>query len=158
MSSFNATLRVALEAIVGAERVLTDPDSLERYGSDWTRVYQPAPCAIVLPGSIAEVQDIVRLAASERLPLVPSGGRTGLSAGAVAHRGELVLALDRLNSIDDFNAVVLRLDVRVHLPDVVVDHPLREPAEHVLGVIPRRQYARHRPARAAVPTPLSPGI
>mgnify|MGYP001815629089 FL=1 len=105
MSSFDATLRVALEAIVGADRVLTDPDSLQRYGSDWTRVYEPAPCAIVLPGSIAEVQDIVRLAAAERLPLVPSGGRTGLSAGAVAHRGELVLALDRLNTIDDFNAV-----------------------------------------------------
>lgn len=105
VSGLDATVRVALEAIVGAERVLDDPDSLTRYGSDWTRVYTPAPCAIVLPGTIAQVQEIVRLAVAERLALVPSGGRTGLSAGAVAHNGELVLALDRLNSIEEFSPI-----------------------------------------------------
>ncbi|HBO12551.1 MAG TPA: FAD-binding oxidoreductase, partial [Halieaceae bacterium] len=39
------------------------------------------------------------------LAIVPSGGRTGLSAGAVAARGELVLVLDRLNGIEDFSPV-----------------------------------------------------
>ena len=39
------------------------------------------------------------------MALVPSGGRTGLSAGGVACAGELVLALDRLNTIDEFNPV-----------------------------------------------------
>ncbi len=48
---------------------------------------------------------MVRLAAREQLAIVPSGGRTGLSAGAVALNGELVLALDRLNRIEDFNPV-----------------------------------------------------
>jgi FAD/FMN-containing dehydrogenase len=60
---------------------------------------------VALPGSIEQVQDIMRLAAREQLAIVPSGGRTGLSAGAVARNGELVLALDRLNSIEDFNPV-----------------------------------------------------
>ncbi len=105
MSSFDASLRVALEAIVGADRVLTDPESLAHYGCDWTRVYQPAPAAIVLPGSVSEVQDIVRLAAAQQLAIVPSGGRTGLSAGAVAYKGELVVAMDRFNRIADFNPV-----------------------------------------------------
>jgi FAD/FMN-containing dehydrogenase len=94
-----------LRQIVGPERVLIDPDSLQHYGCDWTRVYTPDPVAVVLPGSITEVQDIVRLAVRDKLALVPSGGRTGLSAGAVACRGELVLALDRLNNIDEFNPV-----------------------------------------------------
>ncbi|TGD72968.1 FAD-binding oxidoreductase [Mangrovimicrobium sediminis] len=94
-----------LEAIVGAGRVFTDADSLEHYGRDWTRFYPPAPCAVVLPGSIEEVQAIVHLAAAENLAIVPSGGRTGLSAGGVATRGELVLALDRMNRIEDFNPV-----------------------------------------------------
>jgi FAD/FMN-containing dehydrogenase len=100
----NATLE-QLQQIVGADRVLTDADALLQYGRDWTRVYTPEPVAVLLPGSIAEVQEIVRLAARENLAIVPSGGRTGLSAGAVACRGELVLALDRLNQIEDFNPV-----------------------------------------------------
>ncbi len=105
MAEIDPALRAELEGIVGAERVLTDADSLQHYGRDWTRFYPPAPCAVVLPGSIAEVQEVVRLAARESLTIVPSGGRTGLSAGGVAMRGELVVALDRLSWIEDFNPV-----------------------------------------------------
>jgi FAD/FMN-containing dehydrogenase len=94
-----------LQAIVGETRVLTDDASLGQYGCDWTRFYSPAPCAVVLPGTIEEVQAVVRLAGEHNLAIVPSGGRTGLSAGAVARAGELVLALDRLNAISDFNPV-----------------------------------------------------
>ena len=105
MAQIDNAVLAALAEIVGADRVLTDVDSLQRYGCDWTRVYTPDPAAVLLPGSIEQVQDIVRLAAREQLAVVPSGGRTGLSAGAVARNGELVLALDRLNQIGDFNPV-----------------------------------------------------
>ena len=103
MAAIDNAVLSSLEKIVGSDRVLTDADSLQNYGRDWTRVHTPNPLAIVLPGSIDQVQEIVRLAASEGLAIVPSGGRTGLSAGAVACKGELVLALDRLNWIEDFN-------------------------------------------------------
>ncbi len=105
MADIDASLLDALTAIVGEGRVLLDADSLAHYGCDWTRVYQPAPVAVVLPGSIEEVQALVRLAGERSLAIVPSGGRTGLSAGAVAKDGELLLALDRLNAVGDFNAV-----------------------------------------------------
>ena len=105
MTPIDNTILAALADIVGADRVLTDADSLLQYGRDWTRAYTPHAGAVVLPSTVAEVQDIVRLAAREQLAIVPSGGRTGLSAGAVARNGELVLALDRLNRIEDFNPV-----------------------------------------------------
>jgi len=105
VSQLDPSTLSSLRAIVGADRVLIDSDSLASYGSDWTRVYTPAPCAIVLPGTIEEVQAVIALAAAQQLAVVPSGGRTGLSAGAVAHRGELVIALDRLNQIGHFNAI-----------------------------------------------------
>ena len=105
MADLDPAILARLRQIVGADRVLADADAGQQYGRDWTRVYQPAPSAVLLPGTVAEVQDIVRLAAAENLAIVPSGGRTGLSAGAVARAGELVLALDRLNNIDDFNPV-----------------------------------------------------
>ena len=105
MAEIDSRILAELQDIVGQQRVLTDADSLARYGSDWTRVYPPSPSVVVLPGSVDEVQSIVRLAGRERLAVVPSGGRTGLSAGAVARRGELVLAMDRLSGIEDFNPV-----------------------------------------------------
>ena len=105
MTPISENILTALGDIVGPDKVLTDADSLLQYGRDWTRAYTPDAGAIVLPATISEVQDIVRLAAREQIAIVPSGGRTGLSAGAVARNGELVMALDRLNHIDDFNPV-----------------------------------------------------
>ena len=91
-----------LHGIVGESHVKTDPDSLEHWGCDWTKVRAPAPSAIVFPSTIEEVQAIVRLANEAALALVPSGGRTGLSAAAVAPDGEVVVSFDRMNRIIDF--------------------------------------------------------
>ncbi len=115
-------------------RLLTSPGDLEHYGRDWTRRWTPAPLAIALPASIEEVQAIVRWANEERVALVPSGGRTGLSGGAVAANGELVLGLERMNRVLDFNAVDRTLTVQpgialqaVH--DAARDHGLIYPVD-----------------------------
>lgn len=95
----------ALAAIVGKDRVLTAPEELENYGRDWTKFYTPSPTAITLPASVEEVQAIVKLANELDFAIVPSGGRTGLSGGAVASKGEVVIAMDRLNKVLDFNPI-----------------------------------------------------
>ncbi|HBC18633.1 MAG TPA: FAD-binding oxidoreductase, partial [Alcanivorax sp.] len=78
-----AHAHAALEQLTDllGNRLLTDPQSAERYGVDWTKVWAPAPCAVALPETIDEVQQIVEIANDHGLHLVPSGGRTGLSAG-----------------------------------------------------------------------------
>jgi len=93
-------------------RLLTEPGDLEHYGRDWTRRWTPTPLAIALPSSVDEVQAIVRWANELNVALVPSGGRTGLSGGAVAANGELVLSLERMNRVLDFNAVDRTLTVQ----------------------------------------------
>ena len=93
-----------LMTLVDPGKVLTDAASLEAYGKDWTKHYPPAPTAIVFPKTVEQVQAIVRWANGHRVALVPSGGRTGLSAGAVAANGEVVVAFDYMNQILDFNA------------------------------------------------------
>src|SRR3546814_13158856 len=65
-------------------RLLTAADDLAHYGRDWTRRWTPAPLAIALPATAEEVQGIVRWANQQQVAFVPSGGRTGLSGGAVA--------------------------------------------------------------------------
>ena len=85
---------------------------MEHYGRDWTRRWTPAPLAIALPGSVDEVQAIVRWANERNVAVVPSGGRTGLSGGAVAANGELVLSLERMKSVLGFDAVDRTLTVQ----------------------------------------------
>lgn len=93
-------------------RLLTEPGDLEHYGRDWTRRWTPAPLAIALPASVEEVQGIVRWANDHKVAIVPSGGRTGLSGGAVAAQGELVLSLARMNRVLGFDAVDRTLTVQ----------------------------------------------
>lgn len=93
----------ALKSLVEPGKVLTDADSLNTFGKDWTKHFAPAPMAIVFPKSIEQVQAIVRWANQHMVALVPSGGRTGLSAGAVAAHGEVVVSFDYMNQILEFN-------------------------------------------------------
>lgn len=90
----------------------TDPADLEHYGRDWTRRWTPAPLAIAFPGDPGQVQAVVRWANQEGVAIVPSGGRTGLSGGAVAARGELVLSLERMTRVLAFDAVDRTLTVQ----------------------------------------------
>lgn len=92
-----------LKTLVEPGKVLTDAASLETYGKDWTRQYAPAPSAIVFPKTVEQVQAIVRWANAHKIALVPSGGRTGLSAAAVASNGEVVVSFDYMNQILEFD-------------------------------------------------------
>ena len=99
----NADLAARIAALIGESRVRTDSTSLEAYGVDRSTLWQPAPACVVRPQSVAEVQELLRLANRESFAIVPSGGRTGLSGGAVAMQGEVVLSLEALNQIGPVN-------------------------------------------------------
>ena len=107
-------------------RLTTEPAELEHYGRDWTRRWTPAPLAIALPGTVAEVQAILRWASAQRVAVVPSGGRTGLSGGAVAANGELVLSLERMNKPLAFDAVDRTLTVQAGMALEAVHNAARE--------------------------------
>ena len=110
-------------------RLLTAAADLEHYGRDWTRRWTPAPLAIALPATIAEVQAIARWANVQGIAIVPSGGRTGLSGGAVAASGELVVSFERMNRVLDFNPVDRTLTVQ---PGIALEAVHKAAAEHGL--------------------------
>ncbi|MEO7073657.1 MAG: FAD-binding oxidoreductase, partial [Rhodanobacter sp.] len=114
--------------------LLTAPGDLEHYGRDWTRRWTPAPLAVALPADVEQVQAIVRWANANDVAIVPSGGRTGLSGGAVAAHGELVLSMQRMNRVLAFDAVDRTLAVQsgitlqaVH--DAAAEHALAYPVD-----------------------------
>src|SRR6266508_4485335 len=95
-----AAFRDALAAGFPADFCSEDAGDLAEYGRDWTKVYAPAPTAVLFPRTTDEVARLMALASAHRVPVVPSGGRTGLAGGAVAARGELVLSLTRMRRMD----------------------------------------------------------
>lgn len=125
---------VSLTTAVPALRLKTEAADLEYYGRDWTRRWTPAPLAIALPDSVAQVQAVMRWAASEGVAVVPSGGRTGLSGGAVAANGELVLSLERMNKVIDFDRVDRLLTVQAGMAleavhNAAAEHGLSYPVD-----------------------------
>ena len=80
-----------------------DEESLEQYGRDWTRFHEVNARAIVFPRTEDDIVWLVEFARKNKIALVPSGGRTGLSAGAVAIQGEIVVSLERMDKIIEYN-------------------------------------------------------
>lgn len=91
------------ESVVGVQNVRHAPEDLQHLGTDWTKEFKSRPAVVVLPATRQEVQQIVGYCYRERLPYVPSGGRTGLVGGAVAQQGEVVISLGRMNKVWEIN-------------------------------------------------------
>ena len=100
-----------LSQILPSDQILKDSDSLATYGRDWTRYYTPNPSAVLFPKTREDVATIVRWAKTQNVSLVPSGGRTGLSGGAVAKNAEVVVSMERMNKIRGINKVDRIVDV-----------------------------------------------
>lgn len=92
-----STLHEELTATLGEDHLIVEGDDLAFYGADRCRGDWPvAPTAIALPGSVEQVQAVVRTCARHGAAIVPSGGRTGLTGAATATGDEVVLSLARM--------------------------------------------------------------
>src|SRR5690242_17030984 len=106
MTDAQARLIAEAERRLGSKAVITDPRDLDPWLTDWRgRVHGAAP-AMFAPASTEEVVAIVRLAAEHRVPLVPQGGNTGMSAGATppADGSAVLLSMRRMNRIRSIDA------------------------------------------------------
>ena len=106
-------LLTALAAVVGTDRVLTDPSDLAPYETDWRGHFKGKALCAVLPGSTAEVAETVRLCAEAGIAVVPQGGRTGLVGGGVPNDTgtAVVLNLARMNKVRSLDAMAMTIAV-----------------------------------------------
>lgn len=89
-----------LQAVVGTDGVVTEPRRLLAYESDANPLFRGAPAAVVLPRTPEEAARALAILAEAGLPFLPRGAGTGLSGGAVATAGEVVVSLARLTRIE----------------------------------------------------------
>ncbi|WP_288071074.1 FAD-linked oxidase C-terminal domain-containing protein [Hydrotalea sp.] len=95
--------------IVGNENYIVNEADLFKYGHDETETIQQTPEIVVKPKNTAEVAAIMTLCHQNCIPVTPRGAGTGLSGGAIPHKGGVVLSLEKFNkiiSIDEQNLQV----------------------------------------------------
>ncbi|HRN35325.1 MAG TPA: FAD-binding protein, partial [Flavobacteriales bacterium] len=101
----------SLQDAVPADVVLTDQETLAKYGHDETEDLHFPPQVVVRPRTTGEVAAVVKLCARHGVPVTPIGARTGLSGGALSVKGGVGLALDRMNTIVDIDELNLQVTV-----------------------------------------------
>jgi glycolate oxidase subunit GlcD len=98
-----ASLVEALRAVVGDDGVLARPEELFVYQCDGLTLHSADPSAVVLPRTRAQVQAIVGACRNAGVPFVPRGAGTGLSGGALANDGAVVIECSRMKRIVEVN-------------------------------------------------------
>jgi FAD/FMN-containing dehydrogenase len=103
LSPFLTQLRDAL----GADNVLTEPEAIAPWLTDWRGIYHGHAQAVVRPRDIAQVAACLRLCQQARVPVVPRGGNTGLSGGATpdSNADNVILSMDRMAAIRSIDTV-----------------------------------------------------
>jgi FAD/FMN-containing dehydrogenase len=94
-----------LRGIVGADACLVRPEELLVYECDGLTLHRAQPTAVVLPRSRDEVCRSVRACREFGVPFVPRGAGTGLSGGAVAQGGGVVIECSRMDRILEIDPV-----------------------------------------------------
>ncbi|MDO8472679.1 MAG: FAD-binding oxidoreductase [Dehalococcoidia bacterium] len=108
--------------IAGRGAVLSGDDVEQDYAQDEGRGCSCLPDLVVKPANASDVAAVLALANEACVPVTPRGGGTGLSGGAVAVRGGIVLSLEkmsRIKEIDDRNFAAV-VEPGVKLKDLYV--------------------------------------
>ncbi len=74
-------------------------ETREAYSHDWTEDLRFLPDAVAFPDSPEALQQVLRYAYAHRIPIIPAGGRTGLSGGMLPVQGGWIVSLEKLNRI-----------------------------------------------------------
>jgi glycolate oxidase len=122
-----------LKQAIGEKYVYTDPERLEAYNFDGTE-YRFIPDLVVEPETTEQISVLMKLASAYRIPVVPRGAATGLSGGALAIQGGVVLSflrMDKILEIDEINmiAVVQPGVINLHLHEAIEARGLYYPPD-----------------------------
>ncbi len=93
------TLLSQISAIVGAENCFVDADQLEKYSHDETEDLVHYPEVVTRPVNTEQISQLMKLCNEHFIPVTPRGGGTGLSGGALAVHGGLLISMEKFNRI-----------------------------------------------------------
>ena len=99
-----------IKEIVGGAYVFADEESLHHYSHDETEHLKYLPEVVIKPRTAQEISEVMKLCNEHLIPVTPRGGGTGLSGGALPHKGGVLISMERFNTIltiDERNGQVI---------------------------------------------------
>lgn len=132
--AIHETVRNALVAAIGESKVLWMKSDLLPYTKDTYRIrfedeYKYFPDFVVLPESTSDVQKVVKIAASKKIPVIPKGGGSNRTGMLVPIYGGIVIDTIRMNRIIEIDVANLLVTVQTgitlkELEDRLAEHGL----------------------------------
>lgn len=113
----------ALAQIVGQKNVVVDAEAMEDYCHDEMPFVNFTPEAVVFPEDTQQVSEIMKLASARKFPVTPRGAGSGLSGGALAVEGGIVLSLEKFDRLLEIDTANMMVTVE---PGVLTGHLQRE--------------------------------
>ena len=112
--------------IVGESFLLTDTESIEKYGKDETENLFYAPEVIAKPRTAQEISALLKICNEHVIPVTPRGGGTGLTGGALPHLGGLVISMERFNRILEIDERNLQVTTEPGVITEVLQNAVKE--------------------------------
>ena len=122
-----------LAARLSPGALTTDPDVIDAHSSD-EALFCPREGAIALvrAASAEDVQEVMRFASAHRVPVVPQGARSGISGGANASPGAILLNVSKMKDVVAVNEAerlvtvqpgIINQDLKDHLAPFGLSYP-----------------------------------
>ncbi len=105
--------RNQLAALLPAGALITDADALVPYATDETREHYFLPEAVARPHDVDQVAAVLRFCHQHNIPITPRGGGSGVSGGALAVNGGVILCMNHMDRVLDVNHRDMTVTVEV---------------------------------------------
>jgi glycolate oxidase len=112
--------------IAGDEFVFLDGESLRHYSHDETETLSYLPQVVIKPRTAQEISAILKICNASRIPVTPRGAGTGLSGGALPHKGGVLLSTERMNSILEIDERNLQVTTEPGVITEVLQNAVKE--------------------------------
>lgn len=126
MVSLTAQQIDAFKKITGDAFVLVDEETLNHYAHDETENLHFPPELVIKPRTTEEISAILKICNAAKIPVTPRGAGTGLSGGALAQLGGVLLSTERMNTILDIDERNLQVTTEPGVITEVLQNAVKE--------------------------------
>lgn len=116
----------AFKEITGDAYVFTDEESLDNYAHDETENLHFLPDIVIKPRTTEDVSAIMKICNDQKIPVTPRGAGTGLSGGALPHKGGVLISFERMNSIIEIDERNLQVTTEPGVITEVLQNAVKE--------------------------------
>ncbi len=114
------------KGIVGEQFVFIDIESKNHYAHDETENLHFLPDIIIKPRTTQEISAVMKICNAHNIPVTPRGAGTGLTGGALANKGGVLISFERMNSIIDIDERNLQVTTEPGVITEVLQNAVKE--------------------------------